>query len=198
MIKFINIPRTSPYLIFKEKYDQALEAGQKNIEAVSISSYNNETGEVDSRFVNLKFIDGNDFIFFSNYKSPKSIAFESHDQIAALFYWSSINIQIRIKATINKTSLDFNKKYFRTRSHNKNALSISSNQSSAIAEFDDVIEKYNSVKENKDLSQCPDYWGGFFFQPYEIEFWEGNPNRLNKRDLYSKENKEWKHSILEP
>ena len=57
MIKFINIPRTSPYLIFKEKYDQALKAGQKNIEAVSISSYNNETGEVDSRFVNLKFIE---------------------------------------------------------------------------------------------------------------------------------------------
>ena len=65
---------------------------------------NNKANEVDSRYVNLKFITNDEFIFFSNYDSPKASAFNSHNQIAALLYWSSINVQIRMKAKIKKTS----------------------------------------------------------------------------------------------
>ena len=39
------------------------------------------------RFVNLKFIDNDKFIFFTNYNSPKSLAFETHNQISGLFFW---------------------------------------------------------------------------------------------------------------
>ena len=67
MIEINNLYQESPYLFFKEKYTDALNAGQKNIEAISISSYNKEMSEVDSRYVNLKFILNDEFIFFSNY-----------------------------------------------------------------------------------------------------------------------------------
>ena len=86
MIKFNKLSKDMPYLLFKEKYDQALYLNQKNIEALSISSYNKDKNEVDSRFVNLKFINGNKFIFFTNYNSPKSLAFSSHNQIVGLFF----------------------------------------------------------------------------------------------------------------
>ena len=119
MIKFNNLHNEIPYQLLKEKYDQALNAGQKAIEAISISSYNKETKEVDSRYVNLKYISNDEFIFFSNYDSPKASAFNSHDQIAALLYWSSINVQIRMKAQIKKTSKEFNQKYFSNRSEKK-------------------------------------------------------------------------------
>ena len=39
MIKFNNLNQEIPYRLFKEKYDEALNAGQKGIEAISISSY---------------------------------------------------------------------------------------------------------------------------------------------------------------
>jgi len=64
MIEFKNPCRGIPYLYFEDKYNKAKAAGQKNIEAISIASYNNKTREVDSRFVNLKFIDDKKFIFF--------------------------------------------------------------------------------------------------------------------------------------
>ena len=198
MIEFNNLNQGIPYQLLKEKYDEALNAGQKSIEAISISSYNKEMNEVDSRYVNLKLITNDEFIFFSNYNSPKAIAFKSHDQIAALLYWPAINVQIRMKANIKKILNEYNHKYFSTRSIEKNALAISSRQSKPISSFAKVKENYVHSLENDDLEKCPEYWGGYSFSPYEIEFWEGNKFRLNKRNFYSKDNDTWNHFILEP
>ena len=198
MIKFNNLNQETPYQLLKEKYDEALNAGQQGIEAISISSYNKEISEVDSRYVNLKFITNDEFIFFSNYDSPKASSFNSNNQIAALVYWPSINIQIRMKAKIKKTSNVFNQNYFFGRSEEKNALAISSSQSKPIDSYSQVKENYNKSLKNNDLKECPKYWGGYSFKPYEIEFWEGNEFRLNKRNLYTKDNTGWNHFILEP
>ena len=103
-----------------------------------------------------------------------------------------------MKSKIKKTPSKFNNDYFKLRSKSKNALAISSNQSKIIPYFDDVKEKYEDVKKKNDLTKCPDYWGGFSFAPYSFEFWEGNDFRLNKRDLYLNDNKEWNHYVLEP
>tara|TARA_B100000963_G_scaffold340487_1_gene339230 strand:- start:468 stop:1064 length:597 start_codon:yes stop_codon:yes gene_type:complete len=198
MIVFKNLNTAAPFLFFKQKYEDAFKRNQSNIEAISISSFNSDKQEVDSRFVNLKFVEDDKFIFFTNYNSPKSIAFSSHDQISALIYWSSTNVQIRMKARIQKTSKKYNNEYFKQRSLDKNALAISSDQSSPISSFDQVVKKYKNVKKDRDLEICPQYWGGFSFSPYEIEFWEGNSSRLNKRDFYKLIDNIWHHSILEP
>ena len=198
MIQFNNLNQEAPYQLFKEKYDEALIAGQKIIEAISISSYNKEISEVDSRYVNLKFIKNDKFIFFSNYDSPKASSFNSFNQIAALVYWPSINVQIRMKAKIKKTSKEYNQKYFFDRSEEKNALAISSNQSKPIGSYSQVKENHNKCLKNDDLKKCPDFWGGFSFSPYYFEFWEGHESRLNKREVYQKSNDSWKHFFLQP
>ena len=198
MIKFNNLNQETPYLFFKEKYDEAVDAGQKGIEAITISSFNKEIGEVDSRYVNLKFIINDEFIFFSNYNSPKASSFNSHNQITALIYWSSTNVQIRVKAKIKKTSNDFNQKYFFNRSKEKNALAISSNQSIPIDSYDQVKENYNKSLKNDNLKKCPEFWGGYSFVPYYFEFWEGHKFRLNKREAYKKNDDNWRYLILQP
>ena len=198
MIQFNNLNPEIPYQFLKEKYDEALNAGQRGIEAISISSYNKEISEVDSRYVNLKFISNDEFIFFSNYDSPKASSFNSHNQIAALLYWPSINVQIRIRAKIKKTSNEYNQKYFFDRSEEKNALAISSNQSKLIDSYNQVKENYNKSLKNDDLKKCPEFWGGYSFTPYYFEFWEGHESRLNKREAYEKSDDSWKHLILQP
>ena len=198
MIEFNNLNPEIPYQLLKEKYDEALNAGQRGIEAISISSYNKEIAEVDSRYVNLKFITNDEFIFFSNYDSPKASAFNSHDQIAALLYWPSINVQIRMRAKIKKTSKEYNQKYFFDRSEEKNALAISSSQSKPIDSYNQVKENYNKSLKNDDLKKCPEFWGGYSFTPYYFEFWEGHELRLNKREAYEERDDSWKHLILQP
>lgn len=198
MIKFIKLSKEIPFLIFKEKYDQAKNTNQKNIEAASISSYIKDKKEVDSRFVNIKIIDGNHFIFFSNYNSKKSKQFESNNNIAALFFWNEINTQIRIKAKISKLDETLSDQYFFNRKKEKNALAISSKQSEPIDSFDLVKKNYISVLNNSNLKKRPEYWGGYKFTPYEFEFWEGHENRLNQRAQYKMENKVWKKILLQP
>ena len=198
MIKFNNLSQEMPFLLFKEKYNEALFANQKSIEALSISSYKKEMKEVDSRYVNLKFINNDEFIFFSNYDSTKASAFNSHNQIAALLFWPSINVQIRMKAKIKKTTNEYNQKYFFDRSEEKNALAISSNQSKPIVSYSQVKENYNKSLKNDDLKKCPEFWGGYSFTPYYFEFWEGHESRLNKREAFKKNDDSWKHLILQP
>lgn len=197
MVKFINITE-SPLVLFEDKYKKAVDIGQRNADALAISSFNTKEDEVDSRFVNLKFVHGKKFIFFTNYNSPKALAFSMHKQISALMYWPEINTQVRIKANIKKTSRNFNKKYFSERSKDKNALAISSNQSKRVNSFNDVKAKYFKTREFNNLDNCPDYWGGYQLDPYEIEFWEGSEFRLNERNLYIKNKTTWNHFILEP
>ena len=198
MIIFKNTSKEIPYAIFKKKYDLAVAANQQNIEAVCISSYSKASEEVNARFVNLKFVDDKEFIFFSNYESPKSNDFETHKQVTALFYWESIDTQIRIKANIEKTSVDFNQEYFAPRDIHKNALAISSKQSQKIDSYEDVEKNYRQSLHEDDLSICPEYWGGFKFVPYYFEFWEGHISRLNKREIYELDNDNWQKYLLQP
>ena len=198
MIKFINNSNDQPFKILRDKYKEALSSGQKSIEALVISSFSRTNNEVDSRSVNLKIVDGKELIFFSNYNSPKSLSFLSHDQISALLYWNKINVQIRIKAKIKRTPSEFNNEYFKHRSHEKNALAISSNQSNKIASYEDVSKNYKKSLREDNLELCPEYWGGYSFIPYYFEFWEGHDSRLNKREVYEMKNNEWDHFILQP
>ena len=197
MIKFEDLIQETPYLIFKENYEKALKANQKNIEAISISSYSNEKKEVNSRYVNLKLVNERKFIFFSNYNSPKSKEFENHNQITALIYWNNTNTQIRMKAFIKKTSKEFNQDYFVKRDEKKNALAISSYQSSPIDSYETLQKNYEICLKKSNLNECPDYWGGYSFIPYYFEFWEGHKSRLNKREVYKFQNDEWIHSFLQ-
>ena len=198
MLELINLSKEKPYLEFQSHLKSAIQFKQKSIDAISISSFNLKTNEVESRFVNLKFIEGDEWIFFSNYNSLKSNNFLKHDQISALLYWNNTNIQIRIKAKIAKTSDDFSDTYFKSRNKEKNALAISSMQSTVINSYQEIKENFEKVLNSSNLNKRPNYWGGFAFVPYYFEFWEGHESRLNKRDSYQIDNGEWRHSFLQP
>jgi pyridoxamine 5'-phosphate oxidase len=199
MISFTDLSKAEPYIIFKSFYDRASQAKQNNIEAISISSYDKENGEVESRLVNLKYIHKNKWIFFTNYSSPKALQFKYHNQISAIFFWQTINVQIRIKANITMSPTDFSDTHFNSRSNDKNAAAISSDQSNRIESYEDVISKYQSVlNQNNILKKRPVNWGGYQFTPYYFEFWEGNKLRLNRRRGYEKINNDWKLFFLEP
>lgn len=197
MIKFIDINESEPYKKFESFYKKA-EFKENFIEAVCISSFDHKLNQVESRFVNLKYIKNDEWIFFSNYNSPKAHQFKSHNQISAVFFWPSINCQVRIKAKIRQTSKKFSNEHYASRSQKKNALSNISNQSKKIDTYEIFMEKYLNDSKDKVYENRPEYWGGFSFTPYYFEFWEGHNSRVNKRCVYELKNKKWVSCYLQP
>ncbi len=199
MINIDKMDVSEPYNIFRKYYEEAQKKEQKIIEAISISSYDKKNDIVDSRFVNLKYVINDEWIFFSNYNSPKSIQFKSHEQISALIFWNSTNVQIRMKAKIQKTNSKFSDEHFQSRDTTKNLLAILSKQSEPISSYDDFLRNYEKNLSSKSkIITRPDYWGGFSFSPYYFEFWEGHDSRINKRKFYELKNQEWRGGFLQP
>ena len=199
MINIDKINISEPYNVFRKYYEEARKKEQKIIEAISISSYDKKNSIVDSRFVNLKYVINDEWIFFSNYNSPKSMQFKSHEQISAVIFWNSINVQIRMKAKIKKTTPEFSNKHFQSREASKNLLAILSQQSEPTISYDDFLANYErNLSSNSHIKTRPEYWGGFSFFPYYFEFWEGHSSRINKRKFYELKNQEWKSGFLQP
>lgn len=198
MIKIESLNKEEPYLKYQDLYDLALSKNQNQIERILIASFNTDLKEVNARYVNLKYVIKDEWIFFSNYESVKAKDFLTHNQITAVSYWSSIDVQIRIKATINKSSKEFSDKHYLLRSKEKNALAISSLQSQPVNSYEDVKNKYKHTLSSRDLNNRPTYWGGYSFIPYYFEFWKGHESRINKREIYKNEGNEWIKSFLSP
>jgi pyridoxamine 5'-phosphate oxidase len=198
MIKFKDLSQELPFILLKDKYDEALSKNQRNIEAISISSYKKDTDEVDSRYVNLKVINGKDFIFFSNYNSQKSKQFQSNNNIAALCFWNNINTQIRLKAKIFRLDESLSDSYFAERHKSKNALAISSKQSEPIKSYELIKKHYLNTLNKGNLKKRPEYWGGYRFVPYEFEFWTGHEFRLNHRTHFKLVKGAWEKTLLQP
>lgn len=198
MIKFKKLSQEPPFILLNDKYNEALNKNQRNIEAISISSYKKETNEVDSRYVNLKIINGKEFIFFSNYNSEKSKQFLSNNNIAVLIFWNTINTQIRMKAKISKLDELASDNYFAKRQKSKNALAISSKQSEPIKSYKLIKKNYLNTLKKGNLKKRPEYWGGYRFSPYEFEFWTGHEFRLNHRTQFKLVKGAWEKTLLQP
>jgi pyridoxamine 5'-phosphate oxidase len=61
-----------------------------------------------------------------------------------------------------------------------------------------ALELARTALESGDTSKRPEYWGGFQFTPYYIEFWSGDRYRLNKRQVFTKKQGAWKSKFLQP
>ena len=198
MIKF-ELNSALPIKEIKALYEKSIKFGQLSPEAFVVSTVNNN--KPSARFVNIKEIKNNNLIFYTNYKSRKAKEIKINNNIAGVFYWKSINCQIRIEGKIKKLDPKESDLHFQNRSYEKNIASISSNQSNVIKSYSHVEEKYQkNLKKycNKDIKR-PTNWGGYSIEPRVVEIWTGEENRLNHRKRYMLQNKSnWLMEILEP
>jgi pyridoxamine 5'-phosphate oxidase len=198
MIDFKSKKYNRPIARLKDIYFESKNAGQKNIEALCLST-SGRNQKPSSRLINIKYITENSLIFFSNYDSKKAKDIKYNNNISGVFFWNNINVQIRLEGIINKLEPTESNEHFAQRSSEKNVLAISSSQSNIIKSYDEVVKKYNTIINNKHaITQRPSYWGGYEIKPSYYEFWYGHKNRLNKRVAYIYENDKWNKFYLEP
>lgn len=168
--------------------------------AMSVSTVE-EDGCPRTRMVLLKAYTYEGFIFYTNYTSKKGRSIENTHRACLHFFWPNLERQIIIKANLERIAENLSDGYFHSRPKGSQLGAAVSPQSQEIPDREFLEKKLKQMEEQYENTEVPRPadWGGYIAKPYEIEFWQGRPNRLHDRIVYQLENDlDWKISRLAP
>ncbi|MCU7617999.1 pyridoxamine 5'-phosphate oxidase [Chryseobacterium sp. PBS4-4] len=167
--------------------------------AMAISTVEDD-GCPRTRMVLLKEYTYEGFIFYTNYDSRKGKSIEKTHKACLHFFWPCLERQIIIKADLEKIAENLSDGYFHSRPKGSQLGAAVSPQSEVIPNREFLEIKLNELEAKFQNSEVPrpENWGGYIAKPYEIEFWQGRPNRLHDRIIYSLKDLDWEISRLAP
>ncbi|WP_370895323.1 pyridoxamine 5'-phosphate oxidase [Chryseobacterium gossypii] len=192
--------KQNPMEQFRDWYLEASESpdiSEANAMAVSTPE---DDGCPRTRMVLLKAYTHEGFIFYTNYDSRKGRSIEKSHKACLHFFWPNLERQIIIKADLERIPENLSDGYFHLRPKGSQLGAVVSPQSQVIPNREFLEEKLTELEKEYENSEVPrpENWGGYIARPYEIEFWQGRPNRLHDRIIYQLEGLDWKISRLAP
>lgn len=188
----------NPFEQFEQWLQEAIESDQLEPTAMVLSTVD-EHGVPHSRVVLLKEFLHEQFVFFTNYEGHKAHEMAANNKVALNFFWPSMERQVRIEGEVAKISETISNSYFQTRPVDSQLGAWASPQSQLIRSAD-FLEKQFEHYRQKFGNQVPKppHWGGYTVRANAIEFWQGRPNRLHDRMLFTRHGNEWSLSRLAP
>ena len=180
--KQVNI---DPLDQFSEWFKDARNAKLKEPNAMNLSTVDAE-GQPSVRTVLLKSIADDGFVFYTNYKSRKSVNISLNSKVALHFLWLPLERQVSIQGNAEKISQEDSLSYFLSRPRGSQLGAWVSDQSREISSKELLVEKMNALLEKFGDGEIPipEFWGGFKVKPNKIEFWQGGEDRLHDRIEY--------------
>jgi len=190
----------NPYDVFFKWIKEAINSNLiEEPNAMNVSTIEDD-GYPRSRIVLLKDLSNNGLTFFTNYNSNKGKSINKNNKVCVSFFWPPLERQVIIKGKAKRISNDLSKKYFYSRPRESQIAALISPQSKIIPNRNFLNKSIKSVGEKYKGKKIPmpDHWGGFIIKPFEIEFWQGRPDRLHDRILFKLFNGLWKSNRLAP
>ncbi len=190
----------NPFDQFKKWFEEVENTdGVDEVNAMTISTIGLD-GFPKSRVVLLKSYDQDGFLFYTNYDSEKGKALAANPNICISFFWPNLERQVIIKGTAERVSEETSSQYFQSRPEGSRLGAWVSPQSEIIPNRE-FLEKRQQEFEAEFKDQQipkPPHWGGYRVIPVSFEFWQGRPNRLHDRLLYSISQTGWECNRLAP
>ncbi len=158
------------------------------------------SGQPSVRFVLLKSVGSNGFVFFTNHVSRKGRELAENPRAALAFYWPSLGRQVRVEGVTTRLLRDENDAYFSTRPRGSQIGAWASRQSAPIASRQALEKRVTEIEEKfaGATVPCPEFCGGYRLKPEKIEFWNEQSNRLHDRRVYVATRTGWDTLILCP
>jgi len=157
-------------------------------------------GMPSARMVLLKGVDDRGFVFYTNLESRKGRQLLAHAKAALVFYWKSVNRQVRVEGDVTPVSEAEAEAYFASRPRDSRIGAWASTQSRPL-ESRFALEKRVAefaLKYPIGPVPRPPYWSGFRIAPRLIEFWQEGTFRLHDRLVYHRDGESWRTERLYP
>lgn len=184
----------NPMELFREWYLLAEQSNQvSEVNAMALSTVEDNLIP-RTRRVLLKQYTWEGFIFYTNYHSRKGRAISKNPNVCLNFYWESLEKQVTINGIAEKLVPNLSDGYFHSRPLGSQLGAIVSPQSEVIPNRDYLENKLRDLElstKTRDEINRPEHWGGYLVKPYQIEFWQGRPNRLHDRIVYTLQDMDW-------
>lgn len=189
-----------PVKQFEKWWDDALKSEIYEANAMTLATVDADMVP-SARIVLLKGFDEKGFVFFTNYNSQKGSELARNDRACLVFFWKELERQVRITGIAEKISAEESIAYFNSRPDGSKIGAWASPQSLVVAGKAWLKETFDYYMERFKHGEIPrpPHWGGYRVKPFRVEFWQGRPNRLHDRILYtSAEDNSWKIERLAP
>ncbi len=178
--------KEDPFEQFELWFQQACDADLPEPNAMVLATASAQA-QPSLRTVLLKYFDRDGLVFFTNYESRKARQIDENPQVSILFPWLALERQVHIIGQASKISTGESLKYFTSRPRGSQIGAWCSQQSSVISSRQLLEMKFEEMRRKFMHHEIPlpSFWGGFRVTPDSFEFWQGRPNRLHDRFLYS-------------
>jgi pyridoxamine 5'-phosphate oxidase len=187
-----------PFKQFARWFDDALRAELPLPNAMTLATANSD-GRPSARVVLLKGVDADGFVFYTNYESRKARELAVNPYASLVFLWTQLERQVRVEGAVEKVSAEESDEYFDSRPLGSRLGAWASPQSRPLPSRLTLASKVAAIMLRYGTAPPrPPHWGGYRVRPDAIEFWQGRPDRLHDRLLYTRKDGGWKIGRLAP
>ena len=153
-----------------------------------------------ARIVLLRGLDDRGLRFFTSYESRKGSDLAENPRAAAVLYWPRVERQVRIEGDVSKLAEEESDEYFNARPRGHRLAAWASEQSEPLEAYALLEERFAHFEQRFEGMEVPrpHSWGGYLLVPSRMEFWQGRPNRMHERTLYTRKGNGWEATLLQP
>ena len=188
-----------PIVMFERWYAEAAAAGLYEPNAMAVGTASPD-GAPSVRFVLLKGLSSDGFVFYTNLESRKGRELLANPRCALLFPWHPLERQVRVEGYAAELTRAEVEAYFASRPRGSQLGAWASHQSTVVDGRDELDAAYDEAAARFDGVDVPvpEAWGGFRVRPERVEFWQGRTGRMHDRLVYRRTDDGWVTERLAP